>query len=212
VSERVGFSDLNPQVSKDRISREIRFEFVPNRRAGSLARTGGVYDLPIETQRGLLIDQGRLPGWEAFLPDFAIVLGIGQAPLIGESPAPPGMHDLRAIWTDLRVHVGGTQWSFLYDEHDNPRSVEVRRHPDAAASAEWSRVADLLFGHPSIDYAGAKRAEREVERGGACRPRDTRAPGWLLDLIRERTPWRHLIEDATAAGPTAIHRHREPRV
>jgi len=155
-------------VTRDSCSREIRLEFC-DRKSGADGRAGGVYDLPVAEQERLLLP-GHLPGWGDFLPDFAIVLGTGE-------PTPDG----GVRWTDLRVHVGGLQWSAL-------RAGYAPGTPGQGplASCEWWHATELTAGrynHPP-------------------------APEWLLDLIRHRTPWAFLID---GDSPTPAEEMLSPR-
>lgn len=141
-------------VTRDHYSREMRFEFCDRR-----SRTGGVYDLPPTEQEALLLP-GHLPDWGDFLPDFAIVLGLGEP-----------TDDSGVRWNDLRVHVGGLQWSALLDGY---APTSGAREP--LASCEWHTVDVLLNG----SYGKSP------------------APAWLVDLVRERTPWGDLLDQAAA--------------
>ena len=72
-------------------------------------------------------------------------------------------------WDDLRVHVGGATVSSL------GRAAGARQPRDSAA-AEWRSVVALL-GNVPLTAA---------------------APEWLLDLIRDHTPWGFLLSSADA--------------
>lgn len=79
-------------------------------------------------------------------------------------PGATGQPVESVAWRDLRVHVGGVKRSAL------DRSPSVR--PTAqAVSAEWHSV-DALLGRL---------------------PQKEAAPGWLLELLRQHTPWAHLL-------------------
>lgn len=140
------------EVRRDACHREIRLELADWR-----TRTGGVHDLSRPRQEALLLE-GHLPGWGLFLPDFVIVYATGEP-----------VDATTARWTDLRVHVGGLQWSAL---QETPKAALLG--PDRLASCEWYHVSELR--HGSL--------------------RTGPAPAWLLDLIRTATPFGHLLDAA----------------
>lgn len=120
----------SPGIHRDKISREIRFEFAPQRREIPPGLVGSVYDLTIEEQRTLLLE-GHLPGWGQFLPDFAIVYATGD-------PNPDGT----ATWTDLHLHVGGVRWP----DEENEALTRDRYLPRDSRSAEWRGLDVLVHG------------------------------------------------------------------
>lgn len=142
-------------ITRDGYSREIRFEFCER-----TTLTGGVYDLPPADQEALLLP-GHLPGWGNFLPDFLIVLALGE-------PTP----DDGIRWTDLRVHVGGLQWSATHPGHPGRSGGR-----ESLAACDWHNLDALLNG----TY------------------RTPAAPAWVLQLIRSRTPWGRLLDERSAA-------------
>lgn len=92
-------------VRRDVVSREIRLEL-----ADWKTRTGGVYDLAPADQKALALP-AHLPPHRLFLPDFVIVLGLGEPMCVKTIDG--GFDTVR--WTDLRVHVGGLELDQVWD-------------------------------------------------------------------------------------------------
>lgn len=167
-------------ASKDHYSREIRFDLGQH---GDATGAPGVYALDLAGQEALLLE-GHLPNWGRFLPDFVIVLGIGDAATSHLGSGDPRAGVTEVVWRNLRVHVGGLQW--VGTHHDRgvetpttPMTASARRSaPHLSASTEWHNTRILMHGAPWNKKAPA--------------------PGWLLDLIRERTPWANLLDRAAA--------------
>lgn len=113
-------------VRRDTMSREIRLELAEWR-----TRTGGVYDLTPEHQEALLLD-GYLPGWDRFLPDFVIVLALGEPSTL----ITPDGHIETVTWTDLRVHVGGLPAATL--------ASSSARRAASPISVDWYSLDALL--------------------------------------------------------------------
>lgn len=114
-------------VRRDTVSREIRLELADWR-----TRTGGVYDLAPTQQDGLML-AGHLPHWGDFLPDFVIVLAVGDPVTV---PGVDGAPVESVTWRDLRVHVGGVRSIAV-----GPQSVRTLQD---SASAQWQDVDSLL--------------------------------------------------------------------
>lgn len=131
-------------------------------------------------QQEQLLLAGHLPPHKPFLPDFVIIYGTGEPTTVATSA---GLME-SVEWTDLRVHAGGPHW----------RSVQkgLVRSSRSASSTEWHNLDALLHGN--------------LRAGGRTSP----APAWLLDLIRDLTPFEHLLGHMTGNIETLTAQQQGP--